>query len=396
MGAPDSVALLLFFLFWYVGNAFYNQYNTMVLFTKPASCAWILGTRELPPRHRTSTFCRLRMSSDATVLERVGYVYLTGCVILCVLFMLAPNILLTWHDYKKQTRGLREVKLPSIVVVLSSEAELAEAVEGVTAAWAGSEAHAAKPEMLHQWICGAGKDSSTRRALLRWMVRFHFAYAFACTSGTVCFGVRDNDGTLAAAALVVPYLDGLPEQRSQTNLLEPRGPFFGGFRDLIRYIRALLSVGSLPHKAVAKRFNAARKVARKAHRQACRSARPHLHVGPLAVKPAAQGNKHASSLIAHIYACAFELSVGVYLECSSERAKAIFSRYGYRLLGDKPVSVADPASPDNVFRELWPMEHDVWRLATSSSTKKGGETLARPLSESGWVRGIGPSKHFIT
>jgi len=30
-GVPDSVALLLFFLFWYVGNAFYNQYNTMAL-----------------------------------------------------------------------------------------------------------------------------------------------------------------------------------------------------------------------------------------------------------------------------------------------------------------------------------------------------------------------------
>jgi len=30
-GAPDSVALLLFFVFWYVGNAFYNQYNTLAL-----------------------------------------------------------------------------------------------------------------------------------------------------------------------------------------------------------------------------------------------------------------------------------------------------------------------------------------------------------------------------
>ena len=30
-GVPDSVALLLFFLFWYVGNAFYNQYNTMAI-----------------------------------------------------------------------------------------------------------------------------------------------------------------------------------------------------------------------------------------------------------------------------------------------------------------------------------------------------------------------------
>ena len=30
-GVPDSVALLLFFVFWYVGNAFYNQYNTMAL-----------------------------------------------------------------------------------------------------------------------------------------------------------------------------------------------------------------------------------------------------------------------------------------------------------------------------------------------------------------------------
>ena len=30
-GVPDSVALLLFFVFWYVGNAFYNQYNTLAL-----------------------------------------------------------------------------------------------------------------------------------------------------------------------------------------------------------------------------------------------------------------------------------------------------------------------------------------------------------------------------
>lgn len=30
-GAPDSIALLLFFLFWYVGNALYNQYNTLAL-----------------------------------------------------------------------------------------------------------------------------------------------------------------------------------------------------------------------------------------------------------------------------------------------------------------------------------------------------------------------------
>ena len=30
-GAPDSVALALCFAFWYVGNAFYNQYNTLAL-----------------------------------------------------------------------------------------------------------------------------------------------------------------------------------------------------------------------------------------------------------------------------------------------------------------------------------------------------------------------------
>lgn len=28
-GAPDSVALLLFFAFWYVGNIYYNEYNKM-------------------------------------------------------------------------------------------------------------------------------------------------------------------------------------------------------------------------------------------------------------------------------------------------------------------------------------------------------------------------------
>ena len=31
VGAPDSVALVLSFLFWYIGNTFYNQYNTMAL-----------------------------------------------------------------------------------------------------------------------------------------------------------------------------------------------------------------------------------------------------------------------------------------------------------------------------------------------------------------------------
>jgi len=30
-GAPNSVALLLFFVFWYVGNIYYNQYNKMAL-----------------------------------------------------------------------------------------------------------------------------------------------------------------------------------------------------------------------------------------------------------------------------------------------------------------------------------------------------------------------------
>jgi solute carrier family 35 protein E1 len=31
VGVPDSVALLLFFVFWYVGNMYYNQYNTLAL-----------------------------------------------------------------------------------------------------------------------------------------------------------------------------------------------------------------------------------------------------------------------------------------------------------------------------------------------------------------------------
>jgi len=30
-GAPDSVALLLFFVFWYLGNGIYNQYNTLAI-----------------------------------------------------------------------------------------------------------------------------------------------------------------------------------------------------------------------------------------------------------------------------------------------------------------------------------------------------------------------------
>ena len=325
--------------------------------------------------------------SSYPALEAIGYAYLAGCLIVITLLGVIPCGAMWWHGRYKQMHGLRHnVKLPDGVVVLSSSAEIAEAVEVVTAAWAGSDSYAAQPEALHQWICDAGRQSSesARRALLRWMVRFHFAYARACP-GTVCFGVRSDDGTLAAAALVVPYIDGLPEQRSQVGFFRPRGPFIGSLREAMRRFRAAVSVGALTDKTVSKRFLETRAVARKAHQRACASARPHLHVGPLAVKPAAQGKKHASTLLAHVYACAFDLSVGLYLECSGERPKAIFTRFGYRPFSDAPFAVGleeeskgagqheheptpatatvmadgDTSSSDDVFRELWVMEMPV-------------------------------------
>eukprot|EP00562_Extubocellulus_spinifer_P032360 CAMPEP_0178715128 /NCGR_PEP_ID=MMETSP0699-20121125/20469_1 /TAXON_ID=265572 /ORGANISM="Extubocellulus spinifer, Strain CCMP396" /LENGTH=53 /DNA_ID=CAMNT_0020364363 /DNA_START=125 /DNA_END=282 /DNA_ORIENTATION=- len=49
-GAPDSVALLLFFVFWYAGNMKYNEYNTASLNAvggKNAGMTMIVATLQL-------------------------------------------------------------------------------------------------------------------------------------------------------------------------------------------------------------------------------------------------------------------------------------------------------------------------------------------------------------
>ena len=221
--------------------------------------------------------------------------------------------------------------------------------------------------MLHAWILAPTRNDA-RRALLRWMVRFYLAYGRQCP-GSVLLGVRSADGTLAAVVSVTPYLEGLPEMRSMTSIGWLRGPIGGKLVTASRsaFAFALAGFGGLSDKAVKQRFQAARAVGREAHCNACPAARPHLHVASLAVKPAVRGCQHASTLLRHINACADELRCACYLECSGERAKAMFARFGYSPLGDSPLKVGAALTAGNEnaagFADLWAMERKIQRQA---------------------------------
>ena len=64
-GAPDSVALLLFFVFWYAGNMKYNEYNTGALNAVGGKTAGMTMT--------VSTFQLIVCAAHAFVVWIVGY-----------------------------------------------------------------------------------------------------------------------------------------------------------------------------------------------------------------------------------------------------------------------------------------------------------------------------------
>lgn len=295
-----------------------------------------------------------------TLTAEMGTEYVTGALFLFLLTAVIPMIIMMWEDHQHRTRALKNIALSKGVVKLSGHAAITEAVEVLVASWAGSEPHSAEPEMLHAWMLS---PKSGDRALLRWMAKFYLAFVRVCP-GSVVLGVRGVDGTLSAVAAVVPYLDGLPEMRSQTDMSPLRGPIVGMLVRATRVARAraMLGFGSLPSGAVKQRFDAACAVRASAHRKACPSARPHLHVGLLAVKPATQGTRHASALLKHINTCAEELHCACYLDCSGKRAKDMFTRFGYRTLGDFPLSVgATPTTAKEGFGGVWAMERPLQR-----------------------------------
>lgn len=74
---------------------------------------------------------------------------------------------------------------------------------------------------------------------------------------------------------------------------------------------------------------------------------PHHHLALLAVEPGHQGNGAGTALLAHRHRLLDEFGHRAYLEASSERARALYQRHGYRDLGT-PMRVSD-GTP------LWPM-----------------------------------------
>ena len=331
-------------------------------------------------------------------IDVVATLWLVAIALLWVLPVILMNYEMTSH-HDKLLRGLK-LNLPAGVVVLTSSNDLAEAVDVVVAALGNGHGHATEKSLV-DWILAPSSNKDHRQGLLRWMVRFQFACA-TVVHGSVVLGVRLVDGSLAAVACVVPYLDGLPEMRSQTSFLGFRGPVIGGIVRAIRSARAhamavTLGVGaSLPDdkaiaamdtatstfgKAVERRFHDARAAALQAQRVACASARAHLHVGPIAVNPLQQGHGHAKTLLRHVSRCADAASCACYLECTGEHTKTVFAKFGYQPVeGVSPLTVHAAASAPAVasaedflltagsfegsrgcssFEGLWPMERPI-------------------------------------
>lgn len=67
---------------------------------------------------------------------------------------------------------------------------------------------------------------------------------------------------------------------------------------------------------------------------------PHCHLALLAVEPGRQGSGAGSALLANRHRILDEFRLNGYLEASSERARGLYLRHGYRDLGS-PMRVTD-------------------------------------------------------
>lgn len=293
--------------------------------------------------------------------------YAVGVLLAIILMGVLPTLEMIRHRMVRARVALRKaVHLPADVTIVKSE----EAVECAAEAYDGTDQQPGDKWM--HWILGSTLDSKgeKRRGIIQYILRF-FLTLEQNVPGTVIFGVRGSDGVLSAVISVTPYLDGLPEERTQTGGPLLRGPIIGGLTKWLRFIGAMASIyprhgsGAFGDKATSARFRAARKLQGAAHRQACEHSRPHLYVSALAVKPSRQGRGHAAKLLKHVNELADKLGCACYLQCSTEKAKQIAAHHGYRAVGGKPLSPPLEASTGaddqgkSAAVSLWSMERPI-------------------------------------
>ena len=274
-----------------------------------------------------------------------------------------------WHVRARDRAALRTVKLPPGVVILTASKA---AIELATEAYGQNS--------LHQWILGRECSND----LIGWMVSMCLARAY-CVAGSILFGIRGSDGSIVAIASVVPYPDGLPEMRSQTRGFLFRGPWLGGIVRILRSCAALAQVvprlgrGVLLCKGASSRMHLAEAAAHKCHQSVCRSARPHLHVGLVAVKTTEQGKKHASQLLRHITTCADELSLACYASCSGEHEQSVFGHFGFQKAEEACLTATD-GPPITV----WGMERPL-KWYTKATTLQSKHTFAPKGGSAIWI-----------
>lgn len=247
-----------------------------------------------------------------------------------------------WRLWRTRRTAFDWGELPEGVELLE---DMDDAVGCLTAAWTGTAD--ADPERGFDWMLGpelAAKDDPERLRLLAWCQRFFLGLAGA--SGGAVLAVRRGDEVVAAVG-VVPYARGLP----------------GPVGDLLNLARALAplalrhGLGGFAAPGFGDRFKAAWPLVDEAHRKAC--AGPHLHVGPVGVRPESQGRKLLSPMLRHVSALADGAGWRCYLECSGPRNAAIYGHFGYVDVGGPglergPMTLTCPLTGDT-FDSFWSM-----------------------------------------
>ena len=294
-------------------------------------------------------------------LEAVGSTYVAGSLIATTAFLIIPVCLIIRHKHAHAASAVRSVALPAGI-------EIVGRVDHAAAIAVAVAAYSSNP--LFTWII----QDDTRQWLIAWLVHFYIASSTAAANGTVILAARGDDGSIAAMAVVVPYLYGMPGSAWWSGGVPPiLSSTMTWLETMVRLVpkhgRGLLAGGS----PASLRFKAARTVMAREHVAACYNGRPHLHVALLAVHPAGRDKKLASRLMRHINTCADELGCACYLGCFSDEHRAICTRFGYAVADLENYTIQHlPDQPRNPAINPTPVRIEVKPRSVAGATDACG------------------------
>lgn len=216
----------------------------------------------------------------------------------------------------------------------------------------------AEPELATNWVLGPtfsdlSDPTGERKEIVTLFMTFEvLRNAFYPSEGAV-IGSRDAEGEVAAVNVVRLYRSGYVKH-------------FGERLWDLRIILGELIAGTMPavytdskRKKLRKYLDARTKEAVELllpRLHIMHAPGPHYHVAIMATLPENQGQGHCSKVMRAINRAADADQLPCYLECSGEKNKRVYARFGYKVVGQYSLSVEDDPEPgSSVFSDLFCM-----------------------------------------